>query len=138
MAEPADTPDGHPVLDSLIARYRESLGRDTKRSIPTLRVLQIWELAAQTATEDEALQFVSTIDKLSIDHYRAFKPEPARFWDIAARRRNRRLSAQVQEYLVAAGHASTRYFYMVKTYPGVQKTLQDANLPARNPTTRKS
>jgi hypothetical protein len=41
---------GHPVLDALIARYRAKRWHNFRLDSEQLLVLQLWEIAARTAT----------------------------------------------------------------------------------------
>lgn len=111
---------GHPVLDSIIARYRAGLGSNVRRDAQHRRVIQLWEMtAAQTTTEEEAIRHLDHLYSLAIDHYRDNKPAKAPAWNLPARYRHWRLVCMLQDQLSAAHHADHYHFYMVKTYPHV-------------------
>lgn len=114
-----ETP-GHPVLDSIISRYRAGLGTNIRRDRQHLQVLHLWELtAAQTSTEDESISHLNSLYSLAIDHYRENKPSPAPSWNLLARYRHWLLLRGLRAQLSAAHHADKYHFYMVKTYPQV-------------------
>lgn len=111
---------GHPVLDSIIGRYRACLGTNLRTDKQHRQVLQLWELtAANTATDDEAITYLDGLYSLAINHYRDNKPAPAPAWNLLARYRRWRVLCELQDHLSAAHHASRYHFYMAKTYPRV-------------------
>lgn len=111
---------GHPVLDSLISRYRAGLGSSVRRDALHRQVIQLWEMtASQTTTEEEAIKHLDHLYSLAIDHYRENKPAPAPVWNLLARYRRWRLLRRLEDQLSAAHEADKYHFYMVKTYPSV-------------------
>lgn len=124
--------DGHPVLDALITRYRAKQWNSFRLDHEQLLVLQLWEIAARTVTEAEALDFTNELYSLAIDHYLAFNPAPAHWWNLAARSRNRRLRHHVECRLSAAGHASRYYSFVA--HHGPKMSTEQTEIPTRKGT----
>lgn len=115
MAETTDAqPEGHPVLDWLIADYKASAAR--RRNQGEDEVRHYLEIAALEPTEELAHQRTTAMEEEAADRYDAARRIKHPAWNLVARLRAARTVRRLANDLSAAHHADRMYWLVHRNH----------------------
>lgn len=117
-------PEGHPVLDWLIADYKASSSRRRNKGEDEVR--HYLEIAALELTEDLAQSRTTALEEEAASRYFAARRVKAPGWNLVARLRAARTVRRLANALSAAHHADRMYWLVLRDHRSAVRARQHA------------